>query len=215
MNLEGQRFGRWLVIGPTQRRGKKGYKIYWLCRCDCGTEKFVSHGSLRFGDSRSCGCLRREMIANRQRIHGMYGTPTYIIWKNMKQRCRDSQAINYERYGARGISVCERWQNSFQNFYDDMGEVPSSGYSIERIDNEKDYTPENCRWATPKEQARNTRRNRLLTHNGKTLCLAEWAEITGIGSTTIRRRLDYYGWSVEEALTTPVLRRKGKSNVKS
>jgi len=138
----------------------------------------------------------------------MSGTPIYTLWLNMKCRCYDPQAINYERYGERGVSVCERWRTSFQNFYQDMGNIPAPGYSIERIDNEGNYTPENCRWATPKEQARNTRRNRMLTHKGKTLSVAEWSEITGIGSTTIRQRLDGCNWSVDEALTIPVLRRK-------
>jgi len=137
----------------------------------------------------------------------MTGTPTYVIWQRMKQRCDYEGAINYERYGERGISVCDRWANSFENFLDDMGKVPSSEYSIERIDNEGDYTPENCCWATPTEQARNTRRNRMIEHNGEIHPLVEWSHITGLKRTTIARRLDH-GWSAEEALTTPVLRKK-------
>lgn len=212
MNLKGQRFGRWLVIGPVENRGKKKY---WFCRCDCGTEKFVNHGNLRTGCTQSCGCLRRELLGNRQRIHGMSGTPEYLTWLRMKQRCYDENSTRYEDWGGRGIKVCDHWRHSFENFFSDMGKKPSPEHSLDRIDNDKGYSPENCRWASPKEQSRNSRRNRYLTHNGMTLRLGEWVKQTGLNRTTITQRIDSCGWSVEEALTTPVLRRKGKSNVKS
>lgn len=207
MNLIGQQFGRLVVIGPSERRGPKGHRIYWPCRCDCGIEKYVSQGSLRNGNTRSCGCLRREVVGQRHTKHGMYGTLEYHSWQAMKRRCHAPKVDSYKYYGERGISICTRWRNSFQNFYDDMGPIPGPTYSIERIDNDGNYAPGNCRWATTKEQGRNMRTNRMLTYNGKTLCLVEWSEITGIGATTISERLKR-DWSIEEALIIPVLRRK-------
>ena len=124
----------------------------------------------------------------------------------MKQRCYDPNATRFKNWGGRGIKVCDRWKNSFENFYEDMGEKPK-GHSLDRIDNDGDYTPENCQWASTLEQGRNSRKNRLITHDGLTLSLAEWSEKTGLNRTTISERIDSRGWSVEEALTLPVFRR--------
>jgi len=122
----------------------------------------------------------------------------------MRRRCYDKKQTRYSEWGGRGVRVCDRWNDSFSAFLEDMKQKPSSSHSIERRDNDADYCPENCFWASPKEQARNTRRNRHLTHNGETLSVAEWAEKIGIHGNTIRARLDVYGWSVEDALTIPV-----------
>ncbi len=130
----------------------------------------------------------------------MSGTSTHVIWMTMRQRCRDTNAKDYARYGGRGIKVCERWE-SFENFLADMGERPA-GMSIERDDNDGDYTPDNCRWATRSEQQRNRRSNVLLTHDGVTLCVAEWAIRTGINRMTLHTRIDR-GWPTDKALTTP------------
>jgi len=122
----------------------------------------------------------------------------------MKRRCYDQNTIRHESWGGRGIRVCDRWKNDFPAFLADMGQKPSALHSIERRDNNANYDPSNCFWASPKEQARNTRRNRHLTLNGRTMSVVEWADETGIHNNTIRQRLDYCGWSVEKALTTPV-----------
>lgn len=204
MIKKGDRFNRWLILGPYEMRGKNKY---WLCRCNCGTERFVSRVGLRHGTSQSCGCLRKELHHERFFKHGMGQTSAYRRWQNIKRRCYSKSMINYERYGGRGIGVCDRWRNSFENFYADMGDPPSSEYSIERVDNLGDYSPENCRWATASEQARNRRSSRLIEHGGETLTLTEWTERTGLKRTTIAERINH-GWSVDEALTTPVLRRK-------
>ncbi len=135
------------------------------------------------------------------RTHGMTGTSTHVIWLGMIQRCRDPNAQDWDRYGGRGIKVCERWQ-SFENFLADMGVRPD-GMSVERDDNDGDYTPDNCRWATRSEQQRNRRSNVLLTYNGETLCVAEWAIRTGINRMTLHTRINR-DWPVERILTAPV-----------
>jgi len=214
MDLTNQRFGKLLVLGPFKKGPgrQRGFEYSWLCRCDCGVEKYIKQEYLRSGKTNSCGCLRRETMAAKQFKHGYSRTRTYRSWQRIKQRCHDSNNPAYRDYGGRGIQMCSRWRDSFENFLADMGECPGDDFSIERIDNNAGYVPNNCRWATAKGQARNTRRNRILELDGKSLCLAEWVEITGIKRTTITQRLDACGWTVEEALTTPVLRRQKHVN---
>ena len=130
--------------------------------------------------------------------HGHFGTTTYRRWADMKRRC-DTSTSNRKIYFDRGIKYCKKWA-TFEGFLEDMGECPS-GYSLDRIDNDKGYTKLNCRWATPKEQARNRRSNTLLTHKGKSLTISEWSEITGIKRSTIAQRYYVYGWSVDRALS--------------
>ncbi len=139
--------------------------------------------------------------------HGKSRSSTYQIWAVMKYRCLNPNFKGYARYGGRGITVCERWM-VFDNFYEDMGECPK-GMSIDRINNDGNYCPENCRWATPKQQARNTSRNKPITYKGKTLCISEWAAELGISRKTLLHRLNY-GWSVEKAFNEPVQKRKQK-----
>lgn len=122
----------------------------------------------------------------------------------MKERCNNKNNIGYELYKCRGIKVCSRWQNSFENFLKDMGERPENT-SLDRIDNNEDYSPENCRWATKEQQARNKRSNRLITAFGKTQTLVEWSYETGIKADTIASRIDYYGWNIEKAISTKKL----------
>ena len=132
--------------------------------------------------------------------------PEYPIWKQMRRRCSIPTHPKYHLYGARGIRVCDRWNDSFVAFYADMGPRPSPAHSIDRIDNNGHYTANNCRWATRQQQGRNTRRNRLLTLDGRTMCVQDWSDETGIHTRTIRTRLDR-GWSIERALTTPARHR--------
>lgn len=156
----------------------------------------------------SCGCYRNERAAETGQLrakHNLSYKPEYFIWHNMIDRCYNTSNPRYHRYGERGIIVCDRWlgENGVSNFYEDLGPRPSSDYTIEREDNDGNYEPDNCRWATRAEQNRNNSRNQLLTFNGKTLCIADWVEETGITRAAIVKRLKL-GWSVERTLTTPV-----------
>jgi len=211
VDLTGRIFGRLVVAGTFERRPytKKGQnRTFWLCACSCGKQKQIASGQLLGNVARSCGCLRNEKSGARRRTHGKSGNPEYQVWKNMRRRCYSPTASGYANYGARGIAVCNRWlgKQGFANFLLDMGPIPSPKYTIDRIDNDGNYEPQNCRWATRLEQGRNKRRNRLVSHEGKTLAISEWSEITGVNRRTIAARLDK-GWTASEALTLPVMRR--------
>lgn len=201
IDLTGKRFGRLKVIKISYR--DKRERIYWLCKCNCENEKEIRGDSLRDGYTKSCGCLQKEKITKTGLIikHGMRKTTEYNSWNNMKARCLNKNNHKYPNYGNRGIKVCDSWLESFENFYKDMGNKPKDK-SIERIDNNGNYEPKNCRWATPKEQARNTRRNFLITYKGETKCLAEWSEILKIDYKKLIYRTKYTDWSIERAFTT-------------
>lgn len=180
-DLTGQKFNRWTVLS---RGTYKAGKIHWLCRCDCGTEGLVNTQNLKNGASKSCGCLSVESVIRRETTHGMSGYSEYKIWQMMKNRCSNTRDSHFHRYGGRGIAVCDRWENDFAAFYADMGPRPR-GLTIERINNDGNYEPGNCRWATNKEQAHNKANNRRLTAFGKTQILIEWERESGISSSLL------------------------------
>lgn len=155
VDLTGQRFGRLRVLGQDGYT-RVSRNAVWVCQCDCGNTARVDSGMLRHGDTASCGCYRKEVIAERNRRHGMRRNRVYTTWVGMRQRCGNPNAHAYENYGGRGITVCERWRN-FQNFYADMGERPP-GLTLDRIDNDGNYEPGNCRWATRQVQSQNQRK---------------------------------------------------------
>lgn len=202
-NLTGLRFGKLIVISFN---GKKGRSRVWNCLCDCGKESVVSGGNLKNGHTKSCGCLQQESIrrlGKSSRSHGLSRHRIRNIYNMMKDRCHNPKGVSYHLYGGRGIAVCARWSDSFLHFVEDMGLPPSNKHQIDRIDNNGGYEPNNCRWATPKEQSRNRRTNHILRYNGKELPVSAWAEESGIPVGTLYARLRA-GWSVEKMIATPV-----------
>jgi hypothetical protein len=183
-NLVDEKFGSWVVI---KFDGFGGSQPYWECRCICGKVKSVSGGSLLAGTSKSCGCQRRSRLT-----HGKTGTPEHKIWGSMHGRCTSKYHTSYDRYGARGVKVCKRWK-SFENFLADMGERPTPEHQIERKDNTKDYAPDNCVWATAKEQARNRRSSKFIDYEGQRMTVAEAAERAGVHYVTFWKRLRKQG----------------------
>lgn len=205
VDLAGQYFGRLYVL----RRGEnsKNGKPRWVCLCECGKETAVLGTHLRSGNTKSCGCWKAERTSQSKRTHGMTGTPEHACWKSINRRCYSRNYHKFPSYGGRGITVCERWLESFENFLADMGPKPSPKHSIDRIDNNGNYCPENCRWATPTEQVRNRRKTIKLTASGLTLTVAEWSERTGIPYVTIYNRLRL-GWTPSDALSKPVQKQR-------
>lgn len=194
-DIAGQRFGRLLVVERDKNASGR-----WKCVCDCGASRSVMTNWLTSGNTKSCGCLAKDVTAKRNKKHGMYGTPTYNSWWAMVQRCGYPKHIEYARYGARGISVCERWK-SFDGFLADMGERPV-GMTIDRIDNAGNYEPGNCRWATRLQQANNCRKNTVVEYGGQALSIADWSRQSGIGAQVISKRLRR-NWPAELAITLP------------
>lgn len=172
-NLIGCVFGRLTVIeylGIGNHRWR-----YWECLCTCGNKIRLASLFLNSGHTKSCGCLRIESSRKSLTTHGKSNMPEYEVYITMKKRCYNKKHISYKDYGGRGITVCDKWLNSFTEFLSDMGNRPGKHYSIDRINNNGNYTPTNCRWATKKEQNSNTRRNNWIEYNGEKMILADWA----------------------------------------
>lgn len=199
-NLIGKTFGLWRVVGLAGKRiNTSGF--FWHCHCSCGGTGIVAGSSLKGGDSTSCGCNRVRFASAQFTTHGRSHTPEHDTWMRMRQRCCNPKIKQWKDYGGRGIKVCERWQ-TFEYFLEDMGPKPSPRHSIDRINNDGNYEPSNCRWALPKQQARNTSRNRLISFARETMCLAAWEEKLGLPEHTLTSRLSQ-GWSEERAVATP------------
>lgn len=202
-NLTGKRFGRLAVVSFSRREGRKNF---WNCRCRCGADRVVRGDHLTTGATSSCGCYLRENRGTFNFRHGLIKQPTYRSWAGMLARCENPNNPRYADWGGRGITVCPRW-HSFTLFLADMGIRPSPRHSIDRINNEGNYESGNCRWATQKTQNRNRRNNRHVTIAGQTRTLAEWCEHFGISQHNVKARVRGCGWSLERALTTPLMRR--------
>lgn len=202
IDMTGKVFGRLTVREYVARQG-------WRCECACGNAKIATGTNLRNGLYVSCGCHRDKLLVARnvdRTKHGQAKTyeqsPEYQAWSAMKARCQSIDSGNWDNYGARGIKVCGRWQE-FETFFEDMGRRPSSRHTLERDDVNGNYEPSNCRWATWKEQGRNKRSNVRLMYRGENLCLAEWAERSGLSPEVIQWRY-HNGWPAEEIVNTPV-----------
>lgn len=198
IDLTGKRFSHVFVIKRAEN-AKFGATM-WLCKCDCGKE-FTTYGfSLRRGWTKSCGCFGKEAQRKAITTHGMTNTPLYRCWDAMKRRCMNPSTKHYERYGGRGISVCDEWKASFESFRDwAFANGYKEGLSIDRIDNNGNYCPENCRWANSYTQAKNKRNNVWITFHGTTMILSEWARMLHITPHCLWKRLKNH--TIEEALT--------------
>lgn len=194
IDLTGKRFGKLVVI----RRGEnRGPAARWVCQCDCGNTAIVWGSALRNGLTNSCKCQMNVKCFK----HGKARSKTWRAWNDMKQRCLNPRNSQYIRYGGRGVTICVRWHN-FINFLNDLGESPPKAY-LDRIDNNGNYEPSNCRWATPRESGNNRSTNRFITYKGKTKTIAEWTHYFNFKIDHIRSRLRM-GWSVRDTIEIPV-----------
>lgn len=200
IDRSGRQYGLLRVIGFAGIN--RNAKATWNCECACGNQVVAVGAELGSGHTGSCGCLQKARASEASRKHGLTDTPEHLSWKHMRARCLDPKNKNYDRYGGRGIRICERWDD-FAAFYADMGPRPSSKHSIDRINNDGNYEPGNCRWATQKEQVSNSTRVRMIECHGRVQSLEAWAQETGLSRDVIRSRVSAYGWSVERALSEP------------
>lgn len=198
-DLTGQKFGRLTAL--YRLHNTKG-KTKWLCICECGNLSEVNYGSLVYGSTKSCGCLHKE---GTHHTHNKSNTRLHRIWRNIKSRCYNSNKPDYQYYGARGITVCDEWHNDFMSFYN---WAVNNGYddtlTIDRIDVNGYYEPNNCRWVTMKQQSRNRRNIKQYTINGEQHCLSEWCKILGLNFSNVRTRIYSYHWPIERALELEV-----------
>ena len=201
IDLRGRKFGRLTVVSYS---GKRGTAHCWYCSCECGESCVVRGGNLTSGGATSCGCYQRELASKRFSTHKMSKSVEYSTWSSMIGRCTNPRSKSYPYYGGRGISVCVRWTGpgGFENFLADMGTRPE-GHTLDRIDNNGHYCPENCRWATEPEQVRNRSNAVFVTHNDNTMTIAEWSRVIGIPYATLHNRIVCLKWTPEKALTTP------------
>ncbi len=199
----GQVIGMLTYVGPAPHKlNKLGHKILmYYFDCSCGKRTTTRITQVLSGNTKSCGCLQPKVAGRHLYKHGKSGTPEHRIWKLMNGRCHNKKSPDYPRYGGRGIKICERWL-TFENFLEDMGERPSNRHSIDRKDNDGDYCPENCRWATDLEQACNKPTTYKVVVNGETISIDEWARRNGLQPRTIRWRAKR--WGIEEAIKRPV-----------
>jgi hypothetical protein len=213
IDISNNRYGKLVAI---ERSKNISGKTAWKCKCDCGNITYVSTSNLTCNRIKSCGCLKLEKLLERSTTHNQRHTHLYDVWKSIRQRCNNPKNRGYHNYGGRGITICEEWDKSFETFYKWSY---ANGYStenqkdeklkltIDRIDNNGNYEPSNCRWVDRKTQASNTRIAKFFTINGETKCFSEWCRIFGIHRATFDRRIKN-GWSIEKAITTPIKKKK-------
>lgn len=205
-DLVGKTFNEFTVLAEAPRHIRaNGQRVrIWKCRCSCGNIRYLNKRELESGKRKSCGCKHDEYLSKSNTEHGDSHLRLHNIWSGMRARCYCETDYHFKWYGGRGIKMADEWRDNYASFKE---WALSSGYepclSIDRVDNNGDYTPENCRWVTQKEQSNNTRRNHYISAFGETLTLTQWAEKTSIAAPTIRRRLKS-GWTPEEALTKPI-----------
>ncbi len=198
IDLTGRRFGRLIVVKYVGMDAKE--RSFWQCLCDCGKIKEINGASLRRKATQSCGCIRNEKIRERSMTHGESKTPEHGIWCGIKSRTGNPNSPAFPNYGGRGIKMCDRWIHSFENFLADMGKKPTPKHTIERKNNEGNYDPDNCTWATRMDQSNNKRSNKFVTYNGKTLTISQLARESGITPHQLNYRITKMKWPIEEAV---------------
>ncbi len=200
-DMTGQKVGRLNVLNYHRKNGR----VYWLCICDCGNFTEVRSDRLASGDTKSCGCLQKEMVSKMNTKHNMMHTRLYDIWIGMKQRCYNVNHKRYRDWGGRGVTVCDEWRNDFMNFYNwAINNGYNDNLTIDRIDNNKGYEPSNCRWVDRKTQQRNRRNTKYITYNGITKPLVEWCEYYHKDYNIVYNRIYNNDWSIERALELEV-----------
>ena len=202
----GKRFGKLTALTRCRVATNSGKLLSaWRCQCDCGNTTVVRTGDLISGNTTSCGCWGRSRIAASTKTHGLRRTPEYSTWAAMIQRCTNPNLPSFHNWGGRGIQICPQWRHDFMTFYRDMGRKPTLTHTLERIDTDGHYEPDNCRWATRREQSRNQRSNHPLTFQGRTQLMTDWAQELHIKLPTLCQRLRR-GMSVEQALSYRIQR---------
>lgn len=202
IDLTGQRFGRLVVIEKAPRDGTHSTK--WVCKCDCGNIAIVRGEYMKNGTTKSCGCYNEDVRSMKHYIHGLTQHPIWRTYHHILSRCYNERVPKYNLYGGRGIVMCDEWKNDFMSFYNwSILNGWKPGLSIDRIDNDGNYCPENCRWADDLTQQNNRGNNKNLTYNGKTQTMSQWAREFNMSISTLYYRIKH-GWSVEDALLTPV-----------
>lgn len=187
-NIIGKRFGRLTVIDFV--RVDEHRNSYWLCECDCGTRTIVTRGGLTSGNTTSCGCFNRERVSESTTTHGLSMSPLYKVWRGIRSRCENENNTAYHRYGGRGISTCDEWK-TFENFKDwAVASGYESGLTIDRIDNDRDYSPDNCRWTDWATQGNNRSTNRIVEYHGHNHTVMEWTKILGVNYSTLWARIN-------------------------
>ncbi len=200
VDITGRRYGR--LVAMERMTYKENNSYVWKCKCDCGNEFLVPRSRLTTKNTQSCGCMYRKVGGASVKTHKLHRE--FCILRQMIRRCTNPKSHAYASYGGRGIRVCKRWMQSFDNFISDMGPRPSRKHSIERVDNNGNYNPKNCRWALSLEQQQNTRYNKNITYEGRTMCIAAWARELGMNVRTLTARLRHKKWSVKAAFENPI-----------
>jgi hypothetical protein len=209
IDLSGRAFGKLTAIVPVGLNKSRQY--VWWCHCECGGNSIANGSNLLRGNTLACGCVRQVDLADRTRKHGMSKTRMFKIWTGVTKRCTNENCSSYNRYGGRGIEMCDRWKESFENFYGDMKDGYADNLTLEREDPNGNYCKDNCKWATMIEQARNKTNSVFIEYNGQKKSMAEWAELKGVPSGTIGNRIRA-GWSVERSFT-PTGRNSSTSSI--
>lgn len=208
INITNQRFGNLTVLRQSANMNKK---TAWECLCDCGNVVTVTTSNLTCNRIKSCGCMKKELLIKRNSTHNQRNTHLYEVWKSIKQRCKNPQSYAYKNYGGRGITICKEWNNDFKAFSDwsyangyttENRTSEKTKLTIDRINNDGNYEPSNCRWVTRSHQCKNKRNNKVILYHGKSLCLVDWCKELNLHYTTISGRISR-GWSIEKSFETP------------